>query len=578
MYCVDDKEYHVVKSNNRERQSVLQRRYYQARLQEKQQLHEKKRVKIDNNDEGLLVLPEEPINLPQVFIKKNESNVVVKEEEEEKDEDDGDVNMTSSDHDERTYQTDDMSSVDDTKMSEVGQSNIDIELPTHGDKDVVQMDVDDWDDLKTPKTHPGGKKSASSEMAQDPPSLAVAAAQSSSQASSSGRNSSTLSIVTEEASKQDITNRTTEQLTVVIPTNEFDNNTLQVTLSMQDNDIHIVSSSSESTIAVEEPQHHDKNDASVEALASLYHEQYTILREKSIFHVRFLDTFQGRNPMSTNGCTVIAPLTCIHYFTSTEQNRVASSSEGMHDAVFNHGIPDDLINQVIDEHASSILPTIRNKLNLERDSFIIPSDVHDHLIEIGLLDCSQFVGVCGGNILDSQHLSAFKRSLLLLDDKRERERLRGRKIGATLFFHGHVVAIHVIVNENDGDENVWVELIDSLPNPETWITAKKNLSEQHKSSSSVDMVEDTMCCFTNSSDWEQQSMEYDSEELPQNAVRVRCTNIEHFDTLVLQYALTKFSEEEQRFIDSTMWEDNSAYCEHSFDPRVFQAFIWAEAE
>ena len=363
--------------------------------------------------------------------------------------------------------------------------------------------------------------------------------------------SSTPSILTESAVDevpQVEKNKQAEQEPITSSNAEFDcNSALQLALSLSMNmekgedNVNIVSSC-ESTVATDSQ---DKN--SVAILASLYQEQYTSLREKGVFHVRFLDTYQGRNPLSTNGCTVIGPLLCIHYFTCSEENRVSSSASIFSEdkLYWDSGIPDELINQVIDDHAASILPVVRENLNIGHDSFIIPSDVHDHLIEVGLLSTSSFVGVCGGNILDEQHLSSFKSTLLLLDDKRERERLRGRKIGATLFFHAHVIAIHVI---NIGDD-VWIELIDSLPNPDTWINSCPN---------EVEMMD----------------YEYSNEQI-QNAIRVRCTDVEHFHTLILQYALTKFSEEEQRFILSNEFDERN--CESSFDPRVFQAFVWAEA-
>jgi len=294
----------------------------------------------------------------------------------------------------------------------------------------------------------------------------------------------------------------------------------------------------------------------VASLASLYRQQYHALRHESKFHVRFLDTFQGRIADSTNGCTVIAPLMCIHYFTSTDRNAVPPR-----DSTWDRGIPDGLVNQVIDEHAANILPHVRRKLRLGGDAFIVPSDVHDYLIDEGLLSTSQFVGVCGGNILDDEHLSSFKSSLLLLEDERERKRLRGRKVAATLFFHGHVVALHVV----DDGQGQWIELIDSLPNPETWVEPRARVPS-----------EPADCEETASRDWERVPMEYE-DELPLNAVRVRCTDVEHFDTLIRHYSCSKFTEEEERFIDSTVWEDSNSYCESVFDPRIFQAFIWAEA-
>jgi len=367
----------------------------------------------------------------------------------------------------------------------------------------------------------------------------------------------------------------------------FDTDALQLALSlsmsMQDtNTAAVIVSSSSEDIPNEQPNNVNKINGVV-SLSSLYEEQYHSLRNKNKFHVRFLDTFQGRNPNSTNGCTVIAPLTCIQYFTSNEQNTVSLDDS----STWNNGIPDELINQVIDEHAAAVLPEVRNKLHLEGDSFIIPSDVHDHLIEVGLLHTSQFVGVCGGNILDDDHLSAFKSSLLLLEDGGERERLKGRKVAATFFFHGHVVALHVVDGGGGGEggDNVWIELIDSLPNPETWVERQQQ-PPSRVSSDSMDCEEReeeqpsqpaTRWSGSTDGEWEHPiHYEYD-DELPQNAVRVRCTDVEHFDTLLRHYACSKFSMEEQLFIDSTLWEDCNSYCESAFDPRIFQAFIWAEA-
>lgn len=310
----------------------------------------------------------------------------------------------------------------------------------------------------------------------------------------------------------------------------------------------------------------------IDSLVLKYKEQYHTLRDKYQFHVRFLDTFQGRNPHSTNGCTVIAPLTCIQYFCSVEQN----TSVSLQETTWENGIPDELINHVIDEHAATVLPEVRSKLNLEGDAFIIPSDVHDHLIDVGLLSTSQFVGVCGGNILDDEHLTSFKNSLFLLDDERERERLKGRKIAATFFFHGHVIALHVVDSGRNGN-SPWVELIDSLPDPEAWVRPPSEQRHVSRVSSDSMECEEEQRDPSENGEWEQ-PISYDEYELPQNAVRIRCTGVEHFDTLLRHYACSKFSEEERAFIDRTMWDDSNSYCDSAFDPRIFQAFIWAEAE
>lgn len=354
-----------------------------------------------------------------------------------------------------------------------------------------------------------------------------------------------------------------------VHSSSFDKDALQMALSLSmqgrmsnDDNVNVVSSSSSEVTLGSKTGSSGNNFDSVASMTLLYREQYLALRAHTKFHVRFLDTYQGRNPSTINGCTVIAPLTCVQYFTSSEEN--------VDDVPWRNGIPDNLINHVIDEYAASILPDVRRKLRLEQDAFIIPSDVHDHFIEVGLLSTSQFVGVCGGNILDDVHLFAFKSALLLMNDEKERERLRGRKIAATFFFHGHVVALHV-VREKGREGDAWVELIDSLPDPRTWVVTSQLTPRWGNQGEPTNDEWECAC-----------KLEYDHDDdndiLPMTAVRVRCTDVEHFDTLIRHYACSKFSEEERYFIDTTAWEDNNSYCEYSFDPRVFQAFIWAESK
>ena len=287
--------------------------------------------------------------------------------------------------------------------------------------------------------------------------------------------------------------------------------------------------------------------SNVAALIDGVREQYQGLQKSGSVRVRFLDTYQGRLPGSTNGCTVIAPLTCIQYFTSPDQN-----FEGRRG-----GIPDELINQVIDDESPPVLAAVRGKLNLGEDTFIVPSDVHDYLIEAGLLSSGQFVAVCGGDILNDEHLEQFKSSLLVADEDRD-----ARKVAAAFFFKGHVVAVHVV---KSAEEGLCVDLIDSLPDASNWITneMKRRLREALASYEEREPTQDTS---------RSEDMELDSDGLPHNAVRIR-TDLEHFNTLIRYYACNKFSEEERDFIDTNLWEDEN--CE--VDCRVFQAFIWSEA-
>jgi len=78
---------------------------------------------------------------------------------------------------------------------------------------------------------------------------------------------------------------------------------------------------------------------SVKSLALLHQKRYLALRDIRI-HVRVLHTYQGRNPQTTNGCTVIAPLTCVRYFTSSKRDVVKSSPSDEY--AWRCGIPDNL--------------------------------------------------------------------------------------------------------------------------------------------------------------------------------------------------------------------------------------------
>lgn len=339
----------------------------------------------------------------------------------------------------------------------------------------------------------------------------------------------------------------------------FDRDELALVLSLSKHDC-AMSSSTQHEIK-------DNRSLSMSEQTNYYQQYFHSLVEKDVFHIRFLDTYQGRIRGSNNGCTVIAPLTCIQYFTATQDNE---SSYGLHDA---H------INEVIDVHAPTVLSNVRTRLHLPPDSFIIPSDVHDHLLEVGLLSSSSFVGVCGGNILNDEHLMQLQQSLLLTDDENENNRLNAtyngpkRKVASPMFFHGHVVALHVI---REG-EKVWIELIDSLPNPEAWIKTKsydlrqtRDLTSDSNDAPSSDERREP------DDEWERhdQLLNNKEGELPLNAVRVLCTDVTHFGSLLKHYALSAFSYEEKKFIDDNQWEDNNSY----FDPRVFQAFIWSEEE
>ena len=259
----------------------------------------------------------------------------------------------------------------------------------------------------------------------------------------------------------------------------------------------------------------------IETLGTLYFEDFNTLRIQNRIQISRIVTYQGRLPGSINGCTVIAPLLCIHHFHN-------SWDDGP-----DMGLPDEMIAQVIDEVTPVILPEVRMLLDLTKDALIIPSDVHDYLINRSLLSPKQFVTVSGGNILDVAHVDDFVQQLELTNGRGKR--LEGKKIAATLFFHEHVVTIHKLIRGND---EAWYDWIDSLPSQVT-------LQKPYKTE--------------------------DADYVPFTA-RVRCVDEEALKALIRWYACSKFTDENRRFINMYEWDDH----EVDFDPRVFQAFIWAE--
>lgn len=234
-------------------------------------------------------------------------------------------------------------------------------------------------------------------------------------------------------------------------------------------------------------------------------------------------TYQGRNPGSINGCTVIAPLLFLHHFHNWD------------DGTMDHGLADTAICEVIDEEAPALLSEVRCRLGLSRDALIIPSDVHDFLIEKELLDSEQFVTVCGGDVLDDAHLSHFVDELQ--HQNGPTANYSGRKLAASFFFHQHVV---VILKLQRSPMEAWYDLIDSLPKQET-------LGKKFKDS-------------------------YD-EFIP-NTSRIRCMGEESLKAALRWYACSRFTEENIAYIDRYDWDD--AYAD--YDPRVFQAYLWAGQE
>ncbi|KAL7518735.1 hypothetical protein ACHAWX_003545 [Stephanocyclus meneghinianus] len=239
-----------------------------------------------------------------------------------------------------------------------------------------------------------------------------------------------------------------------------------------------------------------------------------------------LATYQGRlssTPRydSTNGCTVISPLiVATHIY---PQHQLKTMNPLQRPATYRRGISNMDINEIIDKRAPPILQMVRAKLGLEQHALIIPSDVHDYLVDEQILPQEKFVGVCGGNILNPDHWKTMVDMLLNGKEGDDKVDSRKQKIGAALFFRDHVVSIIKIPLGNGAS---YFDLIDSLPSPKAGGMAS----------------------------------------------RTRCKDLSSFETLLQWYACSKFSEAHCNFIDANEWNDGMC----DFDPRVFQGFIWAE--
>lgn len=246
--------------------------------------------------------------------------------------------------------------------------------------------------------------------------------------------------------------------------------------------------------------------------------EYDTLQKLKKVQVFQLDTYQGKYNIperdSTNGCTVISPLVAIHHL--RDENNAGA------------GIPDVMIEKVIDVIAPEILIKVRRKLGLSGSALIIPSDVHDFLVDEKILKQEMFVGVCGGNLLDGDHVNEFLNLLESGEDNgnsgHEEKKYSSKKVAAALFFHEHVVSIVKVVLP---DGTSWYDLIDSLP---------RKMNEKI------------------------------------GATRTRCKDIESLQSVLQWYACSKITPEDEKYVDTNEWDD--VMC--NFDPRVFQGFVWKE--
>ena len=216
-----------------------------------------------------------------------------------------------------------------------------------------------------------------------------------------------------------------------------------------------------------------------------------------------LNTYQGRTWNSTNGCTVISALVAACHLNP----RPTPITDGQIDAI-------------IDQECGPILRKIRGKLGLGDHALIIPSDVHDQLVDDNILHQKYFVGVAGGNVMDPEHMGEFLKLLVFGEDGKSTY----SKAAATFFFREHVISI---VKMPIGNGKVEFDLIDSLPGASN-------------GGRSV-------------------------------GTRTRCSDSNSLQVLLRWYTSRKFSDSDCSYIDRNEWSDAEA----DTDPRVFQGFVWA---
>lgn len=248
------------------------------------------------------------------------------------------------------------------------------------------------------------------------------------------------------------------------------------------------------------PPPRKKKHPPMNILQQQFAQEYTRHIRNGRIQVLPLATYQGRKMESTNGCTVISALVAAGHL-----NEAGSISDGR-------------ISQVIDRECGPVLREIRGKLGLGGSALIIPSDVHDHLVDHKILKQEYFVGAAGGNVMDQQHFGEFVKLLTVGEDGKG----ANKKAAATLFFREHVISI---VKSPVGPNQSFYDLVDSLPG-----TGGGNA-----------------------------------------ASRTRCKDEDSLEVLLRWYTSRKFSDKNCSYIDRNVWDDTMA----DFDPRVFQGFVWA---
>jgi hypothetical protein len=236
-------------------------------------------------------------------------------------------------------------------------------------------------------------------------------------------------------------------------------------------------------------------------LIQQHKQAYMDFHQAGRIRVTPIPSYQGRIQASTNGCTVISALCAASHL--------------------RRDVTTETIVRIMDQDCVPLLQQIRSKLGLGSGALIIPSDVHDYLVDRKILMQDKFEGAAGGNILDPDHFGSFTKLLAVGDDGNG----QSKRAAATLFFREHVVSIVKMA----GGGRVRYDLIDSLPG----ITTNGRPM----------------------------------------ATRTHCQDLESLEVMLKWYCSRKFSESNCTYIDrNSKWDDAMA----DFDPRVFQGFVWMQ--
>lgn len=255
-------------------------------------------------------------------------------------------------------------------------------------------------------------------------------------------------------------------------------------------------------LAAKRAKEQPKRRIPMRQLQNDYRQAYLQYQQAGKIQVSGLATYQGRIGSSTNGCTVISALCAAKHLRTNGP-----------------AITNDQICAIIDRECGPLLNKIRGKLGLGGHALIIPSDVHDHLVDCKILQQSDFEGAAGGNVIDEAHIAEFFKLLSVGDNGKGAY----KRAAATLFFREHVISI---VKTVAGRNQVYYDLIDSLPGM----------------TSSSSMM----------------------------ATRTRCHDLDSLKVLLRWYTSRKLSDTNCTYIDNNTWDDAMA----DFDPRVFQGFVW----